>query len=111
MNKIVKKKWLKALKSGEYFKGKGALKRESNYPSYCCLGVLCELWGKGEWYQYEFALGRCGYKYKNVLFASFPPPQYTHAIHISRDDVGILANLNDENDDWSKVIKYIEKNL
>lgn len=34
------KKWVKALKSGEYKKTKGTLRDEKGY---CCLGVACEL--------------------------------------------------------------------
>jgi len=38
----IMKKWVKALRSGEYKQGKLALHRiESD--AYCCLGVLCEL--------------------------------------------------------------------
>lgn len=50
MNKKVKAKWVKALKSGEFKQGKNTLK---NNGKYCCLGVLCELYrketGKGKW--------------------------------------------------------------
>lgn len=35
------RKWLKALESGKFKQGKGALKRPNN--SYCCLGVACEI--------------------------------------------------------------------
>lgn len=39
-------KWLEALRSGEHQQGKGRLKSDQGY---CCLGVLCEASGKGEW--------------------------------------------------------------
>lgn len=45
MRKAVKKKWLEALRSGEYKQGKRTLRRieaDGGY-SYCCLGVLCDL--------------------------------------------------------------------
>ena len=51
MNKEIKQKWIKALRSGRYTQGKLSL-REKNYyakpgkpgkPSFCCLGVLCEV--------------------------------------------------------------------
>ena len=41
MNKDIKKKWVDALRSGEYKQGQGRLKNEKN--EYCCLGVLCDL--------------------------------------------------------------------
>lgn len=47
MNPEVKKKWLEALRSGEYKQGKDQLKQEQNGDcSYCCLGVLCDLFAK-----------------------------------------------------------------
>lgn len=44
MNEDVKKKWIKALRSGKYKQTKGKLK--SKYNSFCCLGVLCDLHSK-----------------------------------------------------------------
>jgi len=43
MNKQVKKKWLKALRSGEYEQAQGQLKEKDKF---CCLGVLCDLHAK-----------------------------------------------------------------
>ena len=40
MNKEVKKKWVDALRSGEYAQGRSSLR---DHDEYCCLGVLCEL--------------------------------------------------------------------
>ena len=40
MPKALKKKWLAALRSGEYKQGQGLLYNPDN-ESYCCLGVLC----------------------------------------------------------------------
>lgn len=50
MNAEIKKRWVEALKSGVYVKGKGRLLSRGN--EYCCLGVLCELASKdgiGTW--------------------------------------------------------------
>jgi hypothetical protein len=49
MKPKIKKLWLKALRSGEYEQGTGALRDLSFY---CCLGVLCDLGAKaglGAW--------------------------------------------------------------
>lgn len=43
MNKEIKKRWLKALRSGEYKQGKKALKTKKGF---CCLGVLCDIYSK-----------------------------------------------------------------
>lgn len=53
MNKAIKERWVSALRSGEYKKGKGRLRSTNN--GYCCLGVLTELYlkehpkSKGKW--------------------------------------------------------------
>ena len=48
MKLAVKRRWIKALRSGKYRQGKGQLKDEypSGKASYCCLGVLCDLYNK-----------------------------------------------------------------
>ena len=43
MKATIKKKWLKALRSGEYQQGKYWLKKAD---SFCCLGVLCDIHAK-----------------------------------------------------------------
>lgn len=46
MNKRVKKKWLKALRSGEYEQGRFRLLKRGDDQTpdkFCCLGVLCDL--------------------------------------------------------------------
>lgn len=42
MNGTIKKRWLKALRSGKYKQGKKSLKTEEG--NFCCLGVLCDLY-------------------------------------------------------------------
>jgi hypothetical protein len=47
MNKEIMKRWVKALKSGKYKKGKGYLCQivgKTGNKSFCCLGVLSELY-------------------------------------------------------------------
>ena len=49
MNPDIKKRWVEALRSGEYKQGKYYLK---NGDDFCCLGVLCDLHRKefgGKW--------------------------------------------------------------
>ena len=42
MIELIKKKWLKALRSGKFKQTRGLLK--DGQGGYCCLGVLCELY-------------------------------------------------------------------
>lgn len=42
LNPEFKKKWVEALRSGEYKQGQGALHR-ADEDTYCCLGVACKI--------------------------------------------------------------------
>ena len=46
MNQEIKQKWVEALRSGKYKQTTYVLRRED---SYCCLGVLCDIAGRGKW--------------------------------------------------------------
>ena len=49
MKPEIKAQWLTALRSGDYQQGQGYLRQGDQY---CCLGVLCDLYGKAvgpEW--------------------------------------------------------------
>ena len=47
MNAVVKDKWVRALRSGEYAQGMYSLKDTAEgITRYCCLGVLCDLHSK-----------------------------------------------------------------
>ena len=43
MNKRIKRLWIKALRSRKFRQGNGQLRRGRIAPTYCCLGVLCEI--------------------------------------------------------------------
>lgn len=47
MRKELKEKWLEALRSGKYKQGRGELRSVND--EFCCLGVLCDVSGQGEW--------------------------------------------------------------
>jgi hypothetical protein len=53
MNQDIKQRWVDALRSGEYEQGRGCL-HDSNGSSFCCLGVLTDLYIKEhdkEWHR------------------------------------------------------------
>lgn len=54
MNPEVKAQWLEALRSGKYRQATGVLQRVNvanpqDPKGFCCLGVLCDISGKGRW--------------------------------------------------------------
>lgn len=48
MKQNIMKKWIKALRSGKFKQGSGALKQYNSkgQEQHCCLGVLCELYNQ-----------------------------------------------------------------
>ena len=46
MDRKWKRKWINALRGGEYRQARGELR---DHVGYCCLGVLCDISGAGEW--------------------------------------------------------------
>ena len=46
MDADLKAKWLEALRSGKYEQTQGTLR---DGDAFCCLGVLCDLTGRGKW--------------------------------------------------------------
>jgi hypothetical protein len=49
MDKALKAKWLEALRSGRYKQGQRKLRNQED--EFCCLGVLCDISGQGQWRQ------------------------------------------------------------
>lgn len=94
MNRPIKLKWLKALRSGKYTQGFFSLKDKTN-GGYCCLGVLCEVMEVG---------------YKGSSF--YPSFKTLQVAGLDKKTAGKLSGFNDD-DTWSfkKIANWIEKNL
>ena len=114
MNKIVKRKWLKALRSGEYKQGSGQLVTKPNYPNnedylFCCLGVLQNLYclkHNEEFGPIEFGLG----SFNNKV-------AYWSGLFSSGEDTESLMHMNDGTGEYKKrqgfkqIANWIEKHL
>ena len=87
MNKKIKAKWLKALRSGKFKQGKDQLRLGNRF---CCLGVLCEI-QRGD---YDGDKGT--------------PPVKLRA-GLSQGQMNILIDANDLHD-WSfpQIADYVE---
>lgn len=105
MNKYVKRKWLRALRSGEYGKGSGKLGIPYEN-KYCCLGVLaCEM--VPEFAQAHPTKGKIRVSGKY----GYLPDDLAILWGLDTDTQITLSRLNDNNMTFEPVIAYIEKNL
>ncbi len=113
MNTVAKERLLHALKSGNYKEGKGVLRTTNN--EYCCLGVACDItkqeteldWNFIDEEQEEDTYTHWEF-YNNE---EYMPRKVAEYWGIDPETQKHLASLNDSNDNWDKVIEYIEKEL
>lgn len=96
--KAFKAKWLKALKSGKYKKGKDRLKDAEG--GFCCLGVACAMTGMSHFGD------------KQVISEFYRKvPKILRGCANDNAIVEWLVFLNDNNNTFEPVINYIEENL
>ena len=123
MNQDVKQKWITALRSGEYKQTCGRLRKGD---SYCCLGVLTDLYDKDKdinchaWYEED---GQYGYESDGgTVEATLPESVMKWADlddpnpRVREDRMGepltSLAYLNDNDGlDFNQLADIIEKQL
>lgn len=128
MNPEVKKKWVNALRSGKYKQTNGML-HNSYDNSYCCLGVLCDIYAKERKkraFDYsEFILGTentgmgsTGLLPKIVVnwaglnqFAIYAEESSTDIRSGKSHNAKTLANLNDSGVSFEKIADIIEERL
>jgi len=122
----VKVQLLDALRSGEYEKGTGFLKKDSYEGStalYCCLGVLSDLASKqdicnpfvkndsGAGYLIkEMVKDSAGFEYEEH-HGAYLSDKVAAWSGLSNDDQVTLANINDSSTGFGEVIEYIDTNL
>lgn len=119
MDKKIKARWVKALRSGRYQQGTGQLRSGENF---CCLGVLCDLYVKSKkrsWVKHpqdpETMLLK-GSKEADVLPRAVAEwaglgrnnrdPEVTNGSYST-----YLSTLNDTGYSFEKISKLIEKQL
>ena len=100
MDKKIKRAWMKALRSGKYKKGLGALHPTDD--TFCCLGVLAKIQGK---------------KIPVDMTQSHLPPNLARKAGLDLDIQINLARRNDgsmpfkRKHSFKKIADWIEKNL
>ena len=114
MNREVMKKWVAALRSGEYMQANGELRvaNEDGSHSYCCLGVLCELHrkehnadGSDYHYQWESLPSRLSGSHKHVGAYANHTDNLPHSVRqwagLRQDDPTIYVADEDADNDES----------
>ena len=107
MDKKIKKKWLKALRSGEYKQSLTALKFKNTF---CCLGVLCDLhsketgnkWNAGHYLEHDGVL-----PIEVVDWATLPDGDPD----IKSNNGVTLSDANDRGQSFKQIANIIENQL
>jgi len=122
MNQSILKQWLAALRSGDYKKGHGDLRRDD---SYCCLGVLCELAveaeatarGGTDTYRYGTVSGgtsACDIPTSVAVWAGLPRFARDIPIRFPKGSVRDISQYNDDrtaHNDFNKIADILEWEL
>jgi len=111
MKASYKKRWLVALRSGEFKQGQGALRKEyrGNY-AYCCLGVLCTL-TKGKWNGDFRPAGKDRNGQRHKADPAYLPLRTRQLTDVSLERCQELASFNDKGDSFKQIADWIEKHL
>jgi len=121
-NKRLKKRWIKALRSGEYKQARRSLLKIDNKgkESFCCLGVLCNEELDDDWVREggnDYGFLR---KQSEDVDSSELPEDFRIKIGLSDTDQRTLTQMNDGITDgissinrhsFSSIADWIEKNL
>lgn len=113
MNKQVKALWLKALRSGEYAQGRERLltEEENGEHSFCCLGVLCDLYSRKTGQQWEKTNHSWGQFISFSGTNTMPPLEIDKWSELDSDAQDKLAGMNDKGKSFKAIAKWISRNL
>lgn len=109
MEKTVKEKWVKALRSGKYVQGRNGLRKktlDNDVDQFCCLGVLCDVIDSSKWQERE------DYSYIDYNGSSaYLPIEISKEQKILAETEYKLTVMNDSETSFAKIADYIEENL
>ena len=113
MDKEMKAKWLKALRSGEYSQRRRRL--VDQYDNFCCLGVLCNISDDslGEW-GYKKSTKEWGFlsiEGKEDFYESMPPDSVLSKAGVPCNIASLLAEKNDLGESFEQIAEFIEERL
>lgn len=111
MDPKIKERWVKALRSGKYKQGKSLLKRRGEENpgevTYCCLGVLCDLYCKSN--KKAFTQDNVGWALpgKEVLAWAGLPKEFRKVGRVDLPDVN--DTVGREHKTFEQIADLIEK--
>lgn len=114
MNNEIKQRWVSALRSGEYKQARGSLRRDNRF---CCLGVLCDLYGKEkgiEWVSdgdHGFVFLESNGTLPTEVMEWADLPNHNPDIDYPDPYVNCIAELNDYGVDFEEIADVIEAQL
>jgi len=110
MNEQVKQKWLSALRSGDYQQTKNYLHTDNGF---CCLGVLCDLYGKEHNVEWELADDGNNYEFQDYpSFLPLPVVEWAGVESYCPSIPGTsLVTLNDMGSTFNEIADWIEEHL
>jgi len=110
MNPQIKQKWVDALRSGDYKQGQNYLRTNNGF---CCLGVLCDLYGKE--HNVEWELVDAGIYYEFQDKKAILPLSVIEWAGVEDDNPEIcetpLSRLNDTRSTFNEIADLIEEHL
>ena len=107
MKEALKKKWVEALRSGEFRQGKGKLRITDRY---CCLGVLLEIDGSVA-YSKKHGWHFRGSGERVAEWNSYFTSEYRRALNITLSTERILARMNDDGTPFDEIANYLETHM
>jgi hypothetical protein len=93
----LRSRWLVALESGEYEQGTDFLRNENTF---CCLGVLCNIYNKENWKKGIYVFN--GFEHDTL-----PPITILQEAGLTASDAKSLASLNDSGKDFEFIARHI----
>ena len=110
MNQQVKEKWLSSLRSGDYKQTRLHLRTDNGF---CCLGVLCDLYGKEHNVEWKLMNNNHFYVFQDETATL--PLSVIECAGVEDDNPEIcetpLSRLNDNGSTFNEIADLIEKHL
>ena len=112
MNAQIKEKLVTALRSGKYEQTSGTLRDGC---SFCCLGVLCDISGAGQWEDRDVYVDRPLLKQYRMPDGNYSVQYLPSALKtqtgLTDEVLDHLMDMNDSGKPFTVIADYIEANL